>query len=341
MVIQFLDAYQIYRFVPSEGATTYADIANATGVEEDLIKRFLRHAMTMHIFDENEGGKVINTARSRSIADNPLIPDAIKLHTKELSVAGSKNLDAIKKWGNSAKPNETGHNLAFDSYGTFFDTLMQDPGRITYYNRAMQFATSNDSWNVQYVQDLFDWSIIDKPGAIAVDIGGGLGQISIFLAGQTTELTFVVQDLPHVVAEAQAACPKTLSTRVTFEPHDFFQENTLTNPPDLFFMRWILHDWGDEYATQILKNLVSCMSESTRLLIIEHILQDGPETRQSGKRGLDADMIMRTVCNGRERTLEGFRELLAKADKRFVIESVACPTLSSLQGIVVGWNSHV
>jgi hypothetical protein len=192
MVVQFLDAYELPRAVPSTGCTTHSEIANNVGLEQAVVKRFLRHAMMLHIFDEDDDGKVIHTALSRRMASNPRLSDAIKLQTKELAVASSRNLEAIRRWGNSANPNQTSHNLAFGSSGTFLETLMQDPTRVAYFGGAMQFATSGDSWDLRHIQNLFDWSSIDKPDAVAVDVGGGLGHISMFLAEKTTNLTFIV-----------------------------------------------------------------------------------------------------------------------------------------------------
>lgn len=40
-----------------------------------------------------------------------------------------------------------------------------------------------------------------KPGDVVVDVGGGIGSTTMFLAKKHTELKYVVQDRPETIAE--------------------------------------------------------------------------------------------------------------------------------------------
>ncbi|KAL5531056.1 hypothetical protein ACEPAG_3932 [Sanghuangporus baumii] len=55
---------------------------------------------------------------------------------------------------------------------------------------------------------------------------------------------------------------------------DFFNNQpSLPDPPDIFLLRWILHDWPDKYAIHILKKLRKAgIPGKTKLLIIENLM---------------------------------------------------------------------
>lgn len=47
--------------VPSGGQTSFQEIATKTGLSEVNVRRVLRHAMTMRVFQEPEPGMVAHT----------------------------------------------------------------------------------------------------------------------------------------------------------------------------------------------------------------------------------------------------------------------------------------
>ena len=56
---------------------TYAELATGTGLPESYIQRFLRCAMTFHIFHEPRKGVIAHTAASKLLADDPLMREWI------------------------------------------------------------------------------------------------------------------------------------------------------------------------------------------------------------------------------------------------------------------------
>ena len=72
-------------------------------------------------------------------------------------------------------------------------------------------------------------------------------------------------------------------------------------------MKWIIHDWDDEKATVILKNIHRAMDEKGKLLLIEMVVLEGNQPDLS--KFLDLDMMVMT--GGRERTEAEFKSLLA------------------------------
>ncbi len=54
--------------------------------------------------------------------------------------------------------------------------------------------------------------------------------------------------------------------RVQFVQHDFFQTNPVKNA-DVYWFRYIIHDWSDDYCVQILKGIKAAMGPRSRILI--------------------------------------------------------------------------
>lgn len=224
-----------------------------------------------------------------------------------------------------------------DTNEPIFDFLASHPERARRFGGTMRYFTNRNSWDLRHMSASFDWPSIDQPGAQVVDIGGGNGQISQYLARHTTHVHYIVQDLAHVVSQAPSQLPGDLKDRVEFVEHDFFTPQTM-EPPAAFIMRSILHNWADKYAIRILQALVPAMRKGTKLLIYEHVLQDRPVTDLTGRFGFQMDAIMATTFNAQERTAVEHERVLKRADPRYVVEAV-CRLEGSTRSIVeTGWT---
>ena len=97
-------------------------------------------------------------------------------------------------------------------------------------------------------------------------------------------------------------------------------------------MRYIVHDWPDKEAKQILKNVSDAMSYNSRLLIcdriivptyrpktIEKSMELAPEpllANWANSASSGADLLMMTNFNAKERNVEEFRNLINDAGLR-------------------------
>jgi hypothetical protein len=75
--------------IPPGGQTSYGDIAEQTGLSEQIVLRLLRHAMTMRVFREPEPGMVAHTKVSKTLA-NPVMNDWLRIGTEEMWPAATK-----------------------------------------------------------------------------------------------------------------------------------------------------------------------------------------------------------------------------------------------------------
>lgn len=193
-----------------------------------------------------------------------------------------KTLEAISIHPDSQEPSETAFSLQNEEGVSMFSYLSKHPAHEKRFGNAMRYYSRVEEWDLKHLVRTYPWESLDRPGSIFVDIGGGQGTVSHRIASTTTHIQFIVQDLAGVVREGSATLPTELKNRLKFMEHDFFTEQPVKNA-DIYFFRWILHDWSDKYCLQILRQLIPAMKEGGKVMVYEAVLADGPETRWTEK----------------------------------------------------------
>jgi len=332
--------YKLSHAVPLEGHASYAEIASASGLAESLCRRFIRCAIGSNIFDEEPGtGRVVHTESSRQLALRPQFHEAVGFQLEDVAPAAFK---LPHTWALHGQEDGEQHHSAFSvENGTdksIFGIYASDPARGRRFGTAMQFYTQDDSWDLEHVLASFDWRAadFDRPGATVVDVGGGQGQVSRFLARNSEHIRFIVQDLPHVIEVARAQAADDVGSRLSYEAHNFLEPQTgsKSGPVDAFLLRHILHNWSDKYCVQILRALRPVLRPGARVLINEYVLEDGPVKDLSRRFGFQADMIMASLFTAQERRAVDFERLLKQADDRFVVKEVRKPPGPTLHSII-------
>lgn len=99
-----------------------------------------------------------------------------------------------------------------------------------------------------------------------------LGGFCLQLSHIYPKLNFVIEDRAPVLKQGETEVwprenPEALQQgRVQFVQHDFFTENPVKNA-DVYWFRYIIHDWSDDYCVQILKGIKAAMGSRSRILI--------------------------------------------------------------------------
>lgn len=191
-------------------------------------------------------------------------------------------IEAMGKWPGSGEPTETGFNLAEGTEEPFYKHLAQDGERARRFGGGMRFMTQGSLYDVKHLVEGYKWGDVDRPGGCVVDVGGGHGGVSQALARATKHLKFVVQDLKGTVAEGKKLLPPELGGRVEFMTHDFFTQQPVMHA-DVYFFRFILHNWSDKYAAQILERLIPAMKSGSRVVIYEFLPDEVANTSWTQK----------------------------------------------------------
>ena len=285
------------------GAMNIDELACATGTHARSLYRVLRVLVSSGIFAEGGDGRISNTPLSDLLrADVPgSLRDLVLLFGDETS---------WRSWEGILHAVRTGEAPFEHVYGEkFFDYLQGHPDTAAMFDRAMASASSTTNAAVIEACDFSGLGTL-------VDVAGGVGSALCSILGATPGLRGIVFDLPHVGERARAfIASQGLADRCEFVGGSFF--DAVPSGAGAYFMKHILHDWGDGECGKILAACRNAIGDKERLLICERIVPEGNEP--SSAKLIDLHMMM-TNHGGRERTEKEYRGLLAAAG--FKVERV-------------------
>lgn len=147
----------------------------------------------------------------------------------------------------------------------------KDPVRAKRFGNAMRAYSAEDEFGVRHLLDAYNWEALGK--ATVVDVGGSTGAVSVALAKKFPKLRFVVQDMEPVISQRPPLEDSSLENRIEYMAHDFFQPQPIVGA-DVFYLRWIFHNWGDNYCVKILQSLVPALKRGAKILIHEKCLPE-------------------------------------------------------------------
>ncbi|KAI1807228.1 S-adenosyl-L-methionine-dependent methyltransferase [Daldinia bambusicola] len=332
LCLQAIAEFKIADKVPSNGQVSFADIASQTPMTTDMTARLLRYAMTMRVFREPEPGMVAHTAASKGLRHSAA-NDWLHAGTEEMWPAATKTVEALKKWPASSEPNETGYALS-NNYEAIYDIFAKNSERASRWARGMQIFSERPQFDLSYITDHYDWESLGQ--AQVVDIGGSGGHVSQALVRKHSNLNAIVQDMEKVVEGATV--PNELKEKVKFMAHDFFDPQPVQGA-DVYFLRWILHNWADKYCILILRALVPALKRGARIIVQETLMpRPGTVAAWREKNLRAADLNMASAFNGKERTVDEFQSLFEQSDPRFVLHKTIQPSGSALGMVEFVWD---
>ncbi|KAH7087020.1 putative Sterigmatocystin 8-O-methyltransferase [Paraphoma chrysanthemicola] len=319
--------------VPLHGEASFENIARDTPLTTDMTARLLRHAMTMRIFRETSPGVVTHTAASRTLHKSAA-NDWLQAGTAEMWPAAVKTVDALKKWPASEEPNETGYSLANNTSETIYQVFSKDMERASRWAKGMQIFTERPQFNLAYTTDYYDWESLGK--AQVVDVGGSSGHVSLALARKFSNLSLIVQDMEQMVANASV--PEDVQGRLKFMVHDIFSPQPVKDA-DVYYLRWIMHNWSDKYCNLILSALLPALKPGAKIIIHESLMPEPGTTALWKEKNLRAtDLNMAGAFNAKERTKVELEALVKKVDPAFTLLNVVEPKGSALQMMEFVWE---
>ncbi|CAI6093990.1 unnamed protein product [Clonostachys chloroleuca] len=340
--LQIVNNYGIAKLVPLDKPIALAELQTKTTLDPVNLARILRHNMTNHVFCEPTPGFIAHTASSRLLAQDGPLQDWVGFNSEDIFPAAASVLSAIKTYPEATSLTRTGFNVAFDTVDKepMFATFGKDPARAKRMGGAMASLTGGEGYEVRHFVDSYDLSEIDEKAGVLVDIGGSHGFVCTDLAKKWKKMKFVVQDLPKTVDSAPKPISddESVAERVELQAHDFFQEQPVKGA-DVYYFRWILHNYSAPYAIKLLKNLVPALKPGARIVINDHCLQEpGTENPWDEKLMRSMDMVMLCLLNAQERTEDEFRELFRAADERFVFKGASRSSGCRMSIIEAVWN---
>jgi len=276
-----------------DGPKTADELARSTGTHAPSLYRVLRALAGVGVFAGSEQGRFAQTPLSEILRSD--MPGSLR--AMAMAELGQEHFPA---WGNFMHSVKTGE-IAFDNLfkQSVWQYYARNPEDARNFNESMRGLTEMINAAVFMA---YDFSGVDK----IVDIAGGTGGLIGAILGAHPRMRGVLFDMPHVIAEAGPLLDAAgVRDRCATTAGDFFE--SVPEGGDVYMMKWIIHDWDDDKATAILKNIHGAMNEKGKLLLIEMVVPEGDQPDLS--KFMDLEMLVMT--GGRERTEAEFNSLLA------------------------------
>lgn len=148
------------------------------------------------------------------------------------------------------------------------------------------------------------------------------------------KLRFIVQDLPNQEAIFDARVPSVLWFRISFQAHDFFAPQPVKDA-DVYLLSSVLHDWSDELAAKILRQLLPTMKPNSRILLFEGVMGAfGDVSNMQMRFTKNADLTMPALLNGKERTRDNWTMLVKRVDERLMMKNVVRPAVGGPKWLI-------
>lgn len=286
------------------GEASAAEIAPRAGADASALHRLLRALASRGVFaeDEERPGHFRLTALAELLrADVPLSLRPLVLMLGEEHYRAWGDLLASVRTGEAAFPRVYGMGV--------FDYYARNEGPAEIFHGAM---TALRTAEIAALAAACDFSRF----ATIVDVGGGHGTALHLILASAPRARGIVFDVPALAEEARRRIEAVgLADRCAFVGGDFFRE--VPAGGDAYILSRVVHDWDDERATAILRNVRAAIRAEGKLLLFEDVVPpgNGPEPVKL----LDLNMLVMT--GGRERTEPEYRALLGRAG--FRLERVA------------------
>lgn len=261
-----------------------AEVAARSGCPEDHVARLLAFLAAEGVLEIDERGRASATARTQAMRTT--VQQQLARMTFE---TGFVYPEAIG----------TGMTAYEARYGlSVFEHLKANPQAARMFGQVMSETTAMNERQI-FASHAF------HPFSVAVDIGGSQGSLLLRLLKAQPAARGVLFDLPTTVAHAEGPVAASgLGDRIELVGGDFF--TAVPSGGDLYLLKQILHDWGDEECLTILRNIRAAVGEGARLAVVERLL---PE-RHRPHNAYVVDVIMLLWTTGRERKLSEYRTML-------------------------------
>ncbi|KAI8626344.1 S-adenosyl-L-methionine-dependent methyltransferase [Xylariaceae sp. FL1651] len=336
---QVITRFRLAHTFPVGSEATFADIAEGSGLDERLVRKYIRQAVIQDIFAEPRPGVVKHTSVSRLLVENQVMHDWLQCSTGEMWPAAAYTTRALEKFSGSQEPNETAFALANNSDKSMYEILGHEPERARRFANAMRDFTQGPRYALRHVTDSFLWGELGN--ATVVDVGGSQGAVCFALAEKFPKLSLVVQDLEPVIRSAKKDRQSEFADRVNFMPYNFILSEQPVKNAEVYFFRWVLHNWSDKYCIKILNNLIPALKPGAKVIVCDGVLlPPGSMPRHIENRERSMDICMTETSNSSERDLDDWEKLFLEADNRFVFQGATQPPGSHLSMLVFEWKGN-
>lgn len=279
---------------------TTAELAQALGVDAEVLGRLLRALAQHGVFAETSVGHV-HTPTSRLLKEDD--PNSLKFYVLWVTEPWTWEL-----WPHLDEAVRRGRGGFEETHGADFFTYLHStwPDSADVFNRAQTELSRLATNAVAAALDLRDVGTL-------VDVAGGHGYTLATLLARNPALHGTLFDLPPVVAEADARLRDggELAARARVVGGDCLQE--IPVEADVYLFKNIL-EWADEKSVTALRNAARAGRADSRIFIITNMIDGSPEIRFT----TGTDLLFLLNSDGRKHTRETITAVVRDAGMRVV-----------------------
>jgi DNA-binding transcriptional ArsR family regulator len=284
----------------ASGPLPIDELAARVGADADALRRLLRALISRGIFRQRRDGRY----ELNSLADT-LRSDAPVSMVWAARFYGSR--EQRERWTLLEDSIRTGTAVVPALRGKeSFDYFAEEPELAELFNRTMTSISELTDVSVVAAYDFSAYPTI-------VDVGGGHGPLLAAILAAAPASRGVLYDLPQVVASAPSLLRKrNVADRVRIAEGSFF--DSVPSGGDAYLLKNIMHDWPDEKAVQILRNVRAAAGPGATVLLVELVIPK--HDRDFAGKWADLEMLLNLAA--RERTAAEYRDLLSQAGFRMI-----------------------
>ena len=303
--------------VLAKGPATVDDLAAATGAHRPSLSRLLRMLAGVGVFREEADGRFGLTGLGETLRSDG--PGSVR--DWALYVGSPQTWQVWGRLRDTVMSGEPGFELAHGM--PMWDYLARNPELGDAFDRWM--TRQSEQHNAAVVA-AYDFS----PFRVVVDLGGGRGSTLAAILRAYPSLRGILLDLPQVVAHPAPLEAARVVDRCEVVGGDMLQ--AVPAGADVYLIKRVLMDWGDEPAIRILRNCAEAINAGGRVLVIEMLLPPGNDP--SPIKAFDVLMMLAQPKGARIRTEPEFRDLFAAAELRLTRVIPTTSPNSILEGVV-------
>jgi hypothetical protein len=279
-----------------EQAQSAAHIAQARGTHTRATFRLLRAMASLDLCTHLGGDRFELTAAGRLLRND--VPGSLVALARHW---GTRTWPALAHLPQSVS---TGAAWAHGGRQGFL-SMAERPDEAAVLNRSMVQQTLQVA---RAIVAAYDFSRLRE----VIDLGGGYGALLSMLLELHPHLRGATADLAYMEREALAFLhERGVAERGRFMATDFFE--FVPAGADAYLLKYIIHDWDDADAIEILRNTCRAAGPNGRVLVIERVIPERIEPRREHATIACGDVNMMVATGGLERTAAEYEALLDAA----------------------------
>jgi hypothetical protein len=275
------------------------ELASTVKADRRSLYRLLRALASLGVFQEDERGRFSNTDLSTALRAD--VADSLKSWAFSFCEG-----PAYAGWGQigySVRTGLCGFEHVNGDHPFVHMAKHADFGRN--FGDAMTSLTMRENAEIHPLLDV-------SAAETLVDIAGGNGAFLVSCLAKNPHQRGILLERPDVLPRAKALVNESgVGARCELVAGDFFQE--IPANADAYILKYILHDWSDEEALTILKNVHRASRKGSKLYVLDMIIEPG--NTPSFAKIVDLFVLV-FYGGGRERTRAEFDQLLGAAGFR-------------------------